>query len=230
MSTRAAWILCLAAGLIVVALTVIIGGVEGVRACDGVKSPAPMIRFEWVRNVDEVEALFGAEPCRSTLASAFDEVNRLDMWGYIPAFTLFQLLAAWALSGSGRRLAAAAALAAIVAAICDQAEDQILFAITASLPGEQGQIDMLFWLVRAKFALLAAAAACLGILLARRRDATRWHGMAMIAAAAVALAGLIDPRLLAPGIGIAWAALIFAAALQVVLVRPSSAASSSPRT
>ena len=105
-----------------------------------------------------------------------------------------------------------------------------MLAITAALPGDQGQIDLLFWLVRVKFALLAFAAAGLGLLLARARGATRWHGYAMIGATAVALAGLAEPRLLTAGIGLAWAALLFAAAIRVVLLRPSSAASSSPPT
>ena len=52
----------------------------------------------------------------------------------------------------------------------------------------------------------------------------------MIGATAGALAGLAEPRLLTAGIGLAWAALLFAAAIRVVLLRPSSAASSSPPT
>ena len=230
MSERLAWSLCLAAGLVLVGFTILLGSVENMRACDGVTALDPMIRFEWVRTVDDVRALFGEEPCRSTLAAAMDRSNRIDVFAYIPTFTLFQLLAVWALRRHGRRLAIAAAVAAIVAAFCDQAEDQILLAITAALPGDQGQIDLLFWLVRVKFALLAFAAAGLGLLLARARGATRWHGYAMIGAAAVALAGLAEPRLLTAGIGLAWAALLFAAAIRVVLLRPSSAASSSPPT
>ena len=228
MSERLAWSLCLAAGVLLVALTLLIGGVEGMQACDGVKSLDPMIRFEMVHNVDDVRALFGSEACSSTLARAMDDVNRIDTLAYIPTFTVFQLLAAWVLRGSGRGIAIAVAAAAIIAAVCDQTEDQILFAITASLPGDQAQIDLLFWLVRVKFALLAFAAGCLGLLLARRGGMTRWHGYAMILAAAVALAGQIEPRLLTAGIGLAWAALLFAAALQVV--RPSSAAVSSLQT
>ncbi len=230
MSERLAWMLCLAAGLVLVGLTILLGGVEGMRACDGGTALDPMIRFEWVRSVTDVQALFGDEPCRSTLAAAMDRANRIDIFAYIPTFTLFQLLAAWALRGAGRRIALTASVAAIVAALCDQAEDQILLAITAALPGEQGQIDLLFWLVRVKFALLAFAAACIGLLLVRARDATRWHGLAMIGAAAVALAGLAEPRLLTAGIGLAWAALLFAAVIRVLLFSSASVASSSPRT
>jgi hypothetical protein len=225
MSSRTAWILCLVAGLAVVALTFVLAGVD-VRACDGGTALDPIIRFEWVRTVDDVRALFGEEPCRSRLAAAMDRVNRIDVWAYIPAFTLFQLFAAWALRGSGRGLAIAAAAAALVAAVCDQAEDQILLAITASLPGEQGQIDLLFWLVRTKFALLALAAAFLGLLLARTPGTTRWLGTAMIVGSAIALAGLVAPQLLTPGIALAWTALLVAALLQVVRgrrgVRPSA--------
>ena len=228
MSSRTAWILCLVAGVVLVALTILMGAAGGVRACDGVTSPDAMIRFEWVRTVDEVRTLFGEEPCRSSLAAAMDRMNRIDVLAYIPTFTLFQVFAALALRGSGRGVAMAAIGAAVVAAICDQWEDQILLAITGALPGEQPMIDRLFWLVRIKFALLAFAAACLGLLLARSRGATRWLGMAMILGAVIALAGLAQPQLLTPGIALAWAALLIAAAIRVV--RPSSAASSSPQT
>jgi hypothetical protein len=230
MSSRTAWILCLVAGVALVALTVVMGAAGGVRACDGITSPDAMIRFEWVRTVEEVRTLFGDEPCRSSLAAAMDRMNRIDVLAFIPAFTLFQIFAALALRGSGKGVAMAALAAAIVAAICDQWEDQILLAITGALPGEQAMIDRLFWLVRIKFALLASAAACLGLLLARSRGAARWLGMAMILGAVIALAGLAQPQLLTPGIALAWAALLIAAAVQVVRLRPSSAASSSTQT
>jgi hypothetical protein len=211
MTSRIAWSLCAVAGVAVIAITQLMGGLEG---CDG--SPGAVIRFEWVRTPAEVDALFGREPCRSTLAAAMDRINRIDSFAFIPAFTLFQLFAAWALRDRGRRLAAAVAAAAIVAALCDWGEDRLLFAITAALPGDQALIDPLFWLVRAKFALLALAAAGLGLLLTRAGGASRWIGWIMIACGAVALAGLTDPRLLGPGIGLAWAALLAAAVLNIV--------------
>ncbi len=148
-----------------------------------------------------------------------DGMIGFDVADLMPAFTLFLLFGAWALRGHGRRLAAAVALAAVVAALCDWGEDSLLFAITAALPGEQAQIDQLFWLVRAKFALLALSAGGLGLLLTRTRGASRWLGFAMIAGGAVALAGLADPRLLGAGIGLAWTALLAAALLHVVAGR-----------
>jgi hypothetical protein len=224
MTSRTAWALCAAAGAAVIGITLLMGSIEGAQACDDVRSPGAMIRFEWVRTPAEVQALFGEEPCRSQLAAAMDGMNRIDGAAFIPAFTLFQLFAAWALRGHGRRLAAAVALAAVVAALCDWGEDSLLFAITAALPGEQAQIDQLFWLVRAKFALLALAAGGLGLLLTRTCGASRWLGFAMIAGGAVALAGLADPRLLGAGIGLAWTALLAAAVLHTLRGTRSAAA------
>lgn len=223
MTSRTAWLLCLLAGLTVAGLTLLIGGIDP-RACDGVASPDPVTRFQWVRTVAEVQALFGAEPCRSELAAALDRVNQIDRFAYIPAFTLFQLFAAAALRGSGRTLALTAVAAAIAAAICDLIEDGILLGLTAALPGDQAAIDTLFWFPRLKYALLAGAAACLGLLLTRGRSPSRWCGLVMVAGAGVALIGLFEPRLLAAGIGAAWAALLAAALLQV-LRRPAATAS-----
>lgn len=210
MTSRIAWSLCAAAGVAVIAIARLMGGLEG---CDGL--PGAVIRFEWVRTPAEVDALFGRGTCRSTLAAAMDRLNRIDSLAFIPAFTLFQLFAAWALRSHGRRLAGAVAAAAVVAALCDWGEDRLLFAITAALPGDQSLIDPLFWLVRAKFALLGLAAAGLGLLFTRTGGAARWIGFAMIACGAVALAGLADPRLLGPAIGLAWAALLLAAVIGV---------------
>lgn len=215
MSSRIAWTLCAVAGAAVIGITVLMGAVEGVEACDGVHSPGPVIRFEWVRTVQDVQTLFGEEPCRSRLAAGMDRVNRIDLAAFIPAFTLFQLFAAWALRGHGRVLATFVAMAAFVAALCDVAEDRLLLAMTAALPGQQALIDPLFWLVRAKFGLLAVAAAGLGLLLTRSAGVPRWIGYVMIACGAAALAGLADPRLLGPAIGVAWAALLAAALIGV---------------
>ena len=222
MRPKTAWTLCLLAGIVVAALTVLIGSVNP-QACDGNAAFDPVTRFQWVRSVADVQALFGAEPCRSTLAAALDRVNRIDLIAYIPAFTLFQLFAAAALTKRGRTLARVAAIAAIAAAICDVIEDNILLGITAALPGDQASIDTLFWFPRLKYALLAGAAGCLGLLLARERHAARWCGLAMVAGGGVALIGLFAPRLLSAGIGAAWAALLVAALLQV-LRRPATPA------
>lgn len=211
MTSRIAWSLCAAAGVAVIVIARLMGGLEG---CDGL--PGAVIRFEWVRTPAEVDALFGRGMCRSTLVAGMDRLNRIDSLAFIPAFTLFQLFAAWALRSHGRRLAGAVTAAAVVAALCDWGEDRLLFAITAGLPGDQSLIDPLFWLVRVKFALLALAAAGLGLLLTRTGGAPRWIGWLMMTCGAVALAGLADPRLLGPAIGLAWAGLLGAAVLNVV--------------
>jgi hypothetical protein len=212
-SRRGAWSLCLAAGVAVLAITLLLGSIDA-RACDGVASPNAITRLQWVRSVADVERLFGGEPCRSQLAAALDRSNRIDRIAYIPAFTLFQLFAAWALLAKGRTLAIAATGAALAGAIFDVVEDGVLLSITAALPGEQALIDTLFWYPRLKYTGLACAAACLGLLIARERDWTRWLGLVMIAGAGVALIGLFEPRLLAHGIGAAWTALLVTAALR----------------
>lgn len=219
------WVVCVVAGVAMVAIMVMFAAIPGQTACDGDASLAAMIRFEWATTAADLDRLFGIEPCRSTLADAMDAMNRLDVNGYIPAFTLFQIAAAWALRRDGRFLGFIAINAALVAAACDFLEDGLLVVLTGALRTETlvvpDVLDHLFWLVRAKFALLAINAIILGWLVGRRLG-TGWRvaRWAMVAGGAVGLAGLVDPALLGPGIGAAWVTLLIVAIVRAVRPNP----------
>ncbi|MEQ1687753.1 MAG: hypothetical protein ABL874_04185 [Sphingopyxis sp.] len=218
---RTLWILCVVAGLVVIAGLVAMGQVPDQIACDGDASLRSIFRFEWLTSAAQFQQFFGAEPCRSQLALAMDAVNRIDAMAYIPAFTLFQLFAAWAMRVDGRLAALFVVNAALIAAGCDLLEDNILFSLsaTARLPEaiEPVGLEQLYWFVRVKFGLLALAAMALGRLVGER-GGRRWQAAswAMMAGGVVGLAGLAMPQLLAPGIGVAWAILFVAAIVRSV--------------
>lgn len=222
--TRLMWILCVVAGLVMIGAMVVMGQVPHQRACDGgaaVGAHSVMFRFEWILNAADFQTLFGAEPCRSQLALAMDGVNRIDVMAYIPAFTLFQLCAAWAMRVDGRWLALFVINAALIAAGCDMLEDNILFSLSATArlreAIEPTGLEQLFWFVRVKFALLALAAMTLGRLVGARAG-IGWHlaSWAMMLGGAVGLAGLVWPQLLAPGIGATWLVLMVVALVRIV--------------
>lgn len=224
--TRLLWALCLIAALVMVAAMIAMGQVPHQVACDGDASLRPILRFEWLISTAQFQHLFGAEPCRSQLALAMDAVNRIDVMAYIPAFTAFQLFAAWAMRANGRLAALFVINAALIAAGCDMLEDRVLFNLAAMARMGDG-VDpiwfvQLFWFVRVKFALLALTAIALGWLVGKWPGlgwaAARWL---MMAGGAVGLAGLVWPHLLAPGIGAAWALLFVVAIVRVV--KPQSA-------
>ncbi len=217
------WALCVAAGLVMLAMILMMGAVPGQLACDGDRSLGAILRLELVRSPSEIEALFGKGPCRAALADAMDAVNRIDVRGFIPAFTLFQIFAAFAMRGRGRGLVYVIFAAAMVAGVCDLFEDQILFSIARQVRDVEHwytvPFAMLAALVHTKFALLAIAALLLGLLVGRGNGRiARFGGLAMVAGGLSSLAGAIWPVLLAPGLTLAWSILLLVAVIG--LVRP----------
>lgn len=217
-ATRWPWLLCLMAGAVMLWAMGAMGAVPGQVVCDTGNSLRAILRFEWINNPAELASLFGQEPCTTTLANAMDGVNRIDVAAYIPAFTVFQLFAAWGLMRVNRRIALFAVVCALIAGACDLAEDRILFAMADAMrsgePVAQAAIDPLWWFVRVKFGLLAVAAIALGRLVQAAGRGWWIAGAFMIVGGLVGLAGLIMPALLAPGIGVAWVVLMIAAAVR----------------
>ncbi|MCC7395375.1 MAG: hypothetical protein IT553_11070 [Sphingomonadaceae bacterium] len=221
---RLFWALALVAGLVIIGTAIYFSTIAQ-HACDGVAGDS-MLRFELVRSVAELQALFGTDPCRTTLANGFDAVNRIDVMVFIPAFTAFQLFLALALRGHGRWISVFIVNAALVAAACDLYEDQHLFALASQMRAGHAPQEMLlgplFWLVRVKFALLALNCIELGQLLSRRgTQGARWSAYAVKAGGFVSLVGLYWHQLLGLGITIAWAIMLVVALLAVLRGPPS---------
>ena len=212
MTGQSWWRVCLAAGVVIIVVQGWMGTVENTDPCGSTDGMPAILEFELVRTPDDVGALFGSEPCRSQLADALDQINTIDIFAFIPAFTSFLILGALALRGSGRPIAFLAVLVALAAGLCDQAEDQILLDISANLPGTQAQIDWLFWLVRGKFSLLGVAPILIGFLMQRLDRMEKTLGAIMIVGGVVAVAGTFGTYgLMMPGIGVGWVALLIAA-------------------
>lgn len=151
------------------------GRVPGLVACGPTGALGPVIAFELVHSPADVAALFGSEPCRSTLAAAQRSALWLDGLGFIPAYSAFLIFAVAALIRHGQWKWALIALVA-GAGLLDEVEGHILGRILDALPGSQAPIDILFWIVRIKFALLALATAGIGVALAGFR---RWWTVAV---------------------------------------------------
>lgn len=136
----------------------------------------------------------------------------LDALGFVPAYTAFLSLAAWAVAG---RTGWPIVVALLIAGTADEIEGVLLFGILADLPGTQPLLDALFWIVRLKFLLLGLSTLAIGVLLVLtfRRVAVGW-GLTISVGATYALFGFFDlPRPgMMLGFSVAWAALLFLAA------------------
>ena len=86
MHPRAAFRISLAAGLLVLAVTLFSATQEPVRPCGNLpQNYAPIIAFELARNAADLEAIFGTqEPCRAGVIERMDAINLVDVLVYIP--------------------------------------------------------------------------------------------------------------------------------------------------
>ena len=229
MRTATAWRLCALAGLATLVASMAFGRIAGLTPCGPSGGAGAILALELARTPDAVAALFGSEPCTARLLAAQQSALWLDSFAFIPAYTAFLALAAWAMRGADRQLALATLSVFVIAGLSDEIESILLFRILDTLPGAPDLFGPLFAAVRTKFALLGLGELLLAFLLLR-------HGwLARIAAVPVAAGGVIatwllfaDPHLplMMKAHSYAWAALLLIAI--VAAVRPSLVAPRNP--
>lgn len=143
------------------------GRVPGLVACGPSGGAGPVIALELARTTEQVLALFGSEPCTGTLVAAQREALWLDLLAFIPAYTAFLALGAFALRRSGLLLALITMSIFMAAGTFDEIEGAVLFKILGAMPGTPALYEALFWTVRPKFALLGVGEILLAALLWR---------------------------------------------------------------
>lgn len=178
-----------------------------------------VIDFELARTGAELIAIFDApgSECRGLSITAMDAINTLDVWAFIPAYSLFCISGALFLSDGAvwRPLAFAAVASAVLAAGADYLETTTLLNITRDIERGAALAPVSAFAAWTKFALLAAHALfCAGLayLSAQRRTIL---GVLLILPTFGVLALAIDhtryAMVLNATFALAWFALLFAA-------------------
>ena len=164
MTPRTAWRGCAAAGIVAFICSASFGRIPGMVSCGPDGGLGPIIAFEFARTPADVAALFGSEPCTATLVAAQKTGLLLDALGFIPFYTAFLIFAAIAAGAQGpvRRVAIAIFL---LAAASDEIEGALLHAILRDLPGTTLLLQVLWWPVHVKFALLGLGTVQIGSLI-----------------------------------------------------------------
>lgn len=190
-----------------------------------------VVQFELARNVADLVAVFG-EPqsmCRPLAVAAMDAVNRIDIYAFIPAYTLFCIAAAFFLANGvwQRPLVIIAVGAAVLAAAGDYLETTTLLAITqvVDAPGQLLQYSQAgAW---SKFVLLAAHAVfCAGICFTSDWRRPILGALLMLPAFGVAVAAYDHVALASvmnAVFAVAWIALLAMALVSVVRGRGAAA-------
>jgi hypothetical protein len=220
-STRSWAIATSAFGALTLALFVVFALLPEVAAARACLPPGAVVQFELARNAADLAAVFGVpgSECRPLAIAAMDAVNRLDLWAFIPAYTLFCISGALFLAEGTllRPLAAAAVAAAVLAAASDYLETLALLSLTRALDAPEALLPYSQFGAWAKFALLAAHALfCAGLCYVGRQRRTIL-GVLMVAPTFGVLAAAYDhiafTSVLNGSFAIAWLAL-WAAALR----------------
>lgn len=222
MTPDRAWRWCAAAGLIAFIVSRSFGWIPGLVSCGAPNGLGPIIAFEFVRSPAEVAALFGAEPCRSTLVGAQKIGLLVDALGFIPAYTTFLVLATMASARITDRWPVFSMIIVAmlgISAAADEVEGVILHRILTDLPGTPSLIDALWWPVHIKFVLLMTATLGIAIqLLAGRSRGGIVATLPVGLGALIALAGLpnMPTPVMMAGFTIAWVALLLCAGAAVL--------------
>lgn len=217
MTTRRAWIWCAVAGILAFVASWLFGRIPDLKPCGPSGGLGAVLAFEFVRSPADVAGLFGNDPCRSALIVAQRHGLLLDGLWFIPAYTAFLAMAAWASGAAGRGWLIPVVL---VAGLSDQVEGFILWSILSTLPGTQAQIDSLWFAVHLKFALLALATAGTGVrfLAGRRGWPARGLGAGVAVVGGIALLRLFQGEVqgIMLAFATAWTTLLIAALIGAI--------------
>lgn len=207
-------ILTTIAGVATIAVSIAFRMLPLVTAAKGCLADGAVIEYEFARTAGHLTDIFGApaDTCRGTAIAAMDAINQLDVFAYIPSYTLFCLFAALFVSGGRLRLPVLlACAAAVVALAADYVETVTLLKITPELEPRAALLPISSAAAWIKFAALAAhalilAAVCL------EKEPRRWIlGILLLAPAIGVLAAFSDARnmqLLTLGFVVAWLPLL----------------------
>lgn len=221
MHPRAAFRISLAAGLLVLAVTLLSLMNEPPQPCGNLPGNyAPIIAFELARSPADLEAIFGtAEPCRSTMIERMDAVNLMDVLVYIPAYGVFMAFLFLGLRGRDAGLGTLGLRISIIAILGDYAENVCLMSLTPELDANSVWFTLLPWATAVKWLGLGAAAAIAAAIYLRAGGARVLNILASLVcgvAALSAVAAMAMPAKYGPlvglGIALSWLIYLFTAA------------------
>ncbi len=241
MHPRAAFRISLAAGLLVLAVTLLSFTQEPVQPCgDLPPNYAPIIAFELARSPADLEAIFGTqEPCRSNVIARMDAINVMDVLVYIPVYGVFMAFFFLGMRSRHATLGTLGFRVAIIAALGDFAENACLMNLTPQLDPASPWFTLLPWATGIKWLGLGVAAAIAAVLYVQA-NSTKPSGarVANLAAAAMCGAAFLStveamalPARFGPivslGIGLSWLVYLITAA--AAAFRPIAGAAELPR-
>lgn len=200
-------------------------------------NPLPMstlTAFELVRSPADLQRIFGeaGAQCRADLTVQLDHANLIDTLAYIPAYTAFYALTAYALGRRDRTLGWISVAIAIACAGADVVENLAMFQLSAAPDSPSAWLMGLVVSTNAKWIGLALVTTLCGLMLARRGGLGWVALLACSAPLASSIAALVAPdaagQYLMPGMVIASLTLLGVAVVGAVRREAGERAPASP--
>jgi|CXWL01.1.fsa_nt_gi hypothetical protein len=182
--------------------------------------------FQRAETVADIAAVFG-EPPSAAIIAAQDAINRLDLYGFIPAYTLFLVAGAAVLAGGVRKPLAWAAIApALVGAGADVVETLQQLRLTADMSNAAAHLPIApaHWVKYAALGANGFGVAAIALLGARKRQVLAVLALAPLPCVLTVWAGFADDtRLFSAAFGFYWVALLVLAIMEMVRAKGGSA-------
>jgi hypothetical protein len=225
MHPRAAFRISFAAGLLVLAVTLLSATQEPLRPCGNLpQNYAPIIAFELARSADDLQAIFGKsgpllERCGARVVVRMDAINLVDVLVYIPAYGVFMAFLFLGLRSRDATLGTLGFRISVMAALGDFAENACLMNLTPALDPSSIWFALLPWATAVKWLGLGVAAAIAALIHVKSTCARVWNSVAALMCAAAffsTVLAIAAPRTFGPfvglGVGSSWLAYLITAA------------------
>lgn len=240
MHPRAAFRISLAAGLLVLAVTLLSATQEPVRPCGNLpQNYAPIIAFELARSADDLDAIFGWRGpllgrCSVLVAERMDAINLVDVLVYIPVYGVFMAFFFLGMRSRNAALGTLGFRVAVVAALGDFAENACLMSLTPAVDPTSAWFALLPWATGVKWLGLGVAAAIAASIYVKSAGARAWNIVAALMCAAAffsTVAAIAAPAKFGPivglGVGLSWLAYLITGS--AAAFRPVAEAAELPR-
>jgi hypothetical protein len=172
-------------------------------------------KFQRAETPGDIAAVFG-EPADVLRIAAMDALNTVDLYGFIPAYALFLIAAAFMLGGRQNTWTWGAILFAVIGAGADIVETRQQLQLTADMANVSAYLPIapLHWAKYIALGMNGAAIAVICFVGAQRRWVLALLSFAPLPLVALSYAGLLSTRVFAMAFTLYWVALLVVAGVQ----------------
>jgi len=187
--------------------------------------PSFVSSFQRAETLADLAVLFGVPPDAASLA-AMNALNTLDLYAFIPSFTIFLIAGVFMLAGAPNGpLPWAAIVFVLIGAGADVIETSRQLGLGRDFSNAEAYLPIApwHWLKYGALGLNGLAVAGLCFLRGPRRYVLGFAALLPLPAVLAAWAGLAEPRVFAIALTLYWVALLVAAGFSLVRAKGASA-------